>query len=66
MKTSPPTSTTSDRYKITLSFPGTNTHEVSKSAISEATGQLFVCYLRVQSGVKETIFMRYSRTPNVE
>jgi hypothetical protein len=64
MKTSDPNSTPSEKYHISLTFPGGDAHEVSKSVVSEATGQLFVCFLRVNNNVKETVFMRYSRTPN--
>ena len=37
-KTSSPSITSSERYKITLSLPGVNKHDVSKSIVSEATG----------------------------
>ena len=67
IETSSASSTTSEKYKMTL-FPGESTHEVSKSVVSETTGQLFVCYLTVQKdkGVNETVFMRYTRAPNVK
>jgi hypothetical protein len=64
MKTSDPNSTPSDKYKISLTLPHGNTHEVSKSVVSEATGRLFVCFFRLNNNVKETVFMRYSRTPS--
>ena len=38
MKTSSSSITLSERYKITLSFPGGNKHDISKSIVYEATG----------------------------